>query len=222
FFFIWQSALGLDAKISGSHCGLVYQTPITLEATRSVSEIKELHFGTYNVLNLEYSPGKYVYDEVLKQKIFRPGMMKKPEWQMEGVARAIQEEKLDMVVLQEIEGMEPLRQFNQKYLNNAYQEILIEGNDGRGINIGFLVKKDLPLKIHVETHKDITWLDSAQTGDAKKLFSRDVPVLHIRRLETSDLDPPDVILMGTHYKSQRDRGGDIGSAILREAQVKKT
>src|SRR5690606_25865338 len=56
----------------------------------------------------------------------------------------------------------------------------------------------------------------------KKLFSRDVPVLHMRRLDASDLDPPDMIVMGTHYKSQRDRANDIGSAILREAQVKKT
>src|SRR5690606_14403915 len=93
----------------------------------------------------------------------------------------------------------------------------------RGINVGFLIKKDLPLKIHVETHKELTWIDpiKPELGE-KKLFSRDVPVLHMRRFETSDLDPPDMIIMGTHYKSQRDRAGDMGSAILREAQVKKT
>lgn len=229
--FIWILSLllvssytyALDPKISGSHCGLVFQTPITLSAKRAVSEIKELNFGTYNVLNLEFSPGRYVYDEALGQKVFKPAMIKKPEWQLDGIAKAIKEENLDIVVLQEVEGLEPLKYFNNKYFKNAYQEILIEGNDGRGINIGFLIKKDLPLKIHVETHKDITWVDplKAELGE-KKLFSRDVPVLHIRRLDTSDLDAPDLIVMGTHYKSQRDRAGDVGSAILRKAQVEKT
>src|SRR5690606_35674360 len=56
----------------------------------------------------------------------------------------------------------------------------------------------------------------------QKLFSRDVPVLHVRLQETSNVDPPDFIIMGTHYKSQRDRAHDVGSRFLRERQVKKT
>ncbi|MGE3757660.1 MAG: hypothetical protein AB7H97_07885, partial [Pseudobdellovibrionaceae bacterium] len=63
-----------------------------------------------------------------------------------GLAKVIQELSPDVVLLCEVGGLESLQNFNHYFLKNEYHCCLVEGNSDRGIDIGYLVKKDLSLK----------------------------------------------------------------------------
>ncbi|MBI3297277.1 MAG: hypothetical protein HYZ75_03870 [Elusimicrobia bacterium] len=186
---------------------------------RSLAALGRLKLGTYNVLNLFQNVGKHVPDPD------RPGELKKvsdsrpkEDWQLRDQAKAILESELDVVVLQEVENIAALDDFNERYLGGAYKTLLIEGNDARGIDVAFLVKKDLPLIVEQRTHKEELWTDPL-TGNTEKLFSRDLPSLIFR---AEGIAEPLFILLGTHFKSKRDRPGDHQSEIVRRAQVQRT
>jgi endonuclease/exonuclease/phosphatase family metal-dependent hydrolase len=187
----------------------------------ALEQIQELKLGTYNVLNLSKSVGHY--EDINGVRTFIPGSSLKPLEQTQGVAKAILEAKLDIVVLQEVEGIEALENFGREFLDNKYFPISLRGNDERGIDIGFLVKKNLPFEIQMDSYKAIKWIDpSDATGSEKLLFSRDLPVMKIYFTSAQPRGPPDMVLIGTHFKSQRDRARDPKSRIFREAQVKET
>ena len=204
-----------------SYCDLEFAEIRVLEGKRSLEDIEEMRFGTFNVLNLEFSPGKYVDNPQSGVREFTEGFITKDPKQTEGVAKAILAEDLDLVILQEVEGLEPLLRFNEKYLKGTYEVFLQKGNDGRGIEIGFLVKKDLPFKIRMQGQGYRSYVNP-ETGKAEPIFSRDLPALHIRHKSTSMNDPPDFIVAGTHYKSQRNRMNDPRSEKMRTKQVEET
>lgn len=186
-----------------------------------LQEIQELKIGTYNVLNLNMSVGKY--ETIKGKRVFISGKSEKPIWQRQQVARAIKESELDIIVLQEVEGLSSLEQFNKQFLSDEYFEICLKGNDERGIEIGFLVKKNLPFHIEVDSYKDLTWEDPLSGGEVEKLFSRDLPVMKIYFSDKSPQGPPDMVLIGTHYKSQRGKGEiDPTSKVKRAAQASET
>ncbi|MCO4754437.1 MAG: endonuclease/exonuclease/phosphatase family protein [Bacteriovoracaceae bacterium] len=203
------------------YCDLEFAPIHRLAGTRSVEELVETKIATFNVLNLEFSPGKYVTDELTGKREFVQGTITKEPEKLKEIADIIQEQKLDVIILQEVEGIEPLLRFNTKFLDDQYQVIMQNGNDTRGIEIGFLVKKDLPFDIRLHSHAHHSWINPAINKKAK-IFSRDLPALHIRLKTTSMNDPPDLIVAGTHYKSQRDRSNDPRSAKLRTKQVDET
>jgi len=190
---------------------------------RSLEEMKELRIATYNLLNLREHVGKYRYapDGTLVMK----GAPKQAELEkLAGKATAIREIGPDVLIAQEIEGgLETLQRFADEELDGAYNAYLTVGNDGRGINIGFLVKKDLPLTVELETHRDLKWLDPTRPGKAvSPLYSRDLPVMILRTPGQPKTDNPLLVVLGNHSKSMRDRPGDPGSVILRKAQADKT
>ena len=203
-----------------AQCELPYMPYKFINGTRKLSKISELKIGSYNVLNLEVSPGKYVLDPVSGIKTFTPQILKKDPTQTQEIANIILKEDLDIVVLQEIEGIAALEYFNKNFLANNYHELLIAGNDSRGIEIAFLVKKDLNLKYKFTTNKNIL-RKSSNKNSTSPLFSRDLPVLNIWPENASGADPPGLIIMGNHLKSQRNRGQDIRSVALRTEQVEQ-
>jgi predicted extracellular nuclease len=107
------------------------------------------------------------------------------EVQRNNTAHAILDAAPDILAVQEIENIYTLRIFNDTYLDNYFDRIIsIDGNDPRGIDVGFMVKKGAPVKIvGLRTHVD----DAENTGDsvrhgtsrdfgylaAKAVFSRD-------------------------------------------------
>jgi hypothetical protein len=147
------------------------------------------------------------------------GPVDKEEASRAAQARAILEEDLDVVVLQEVENIAALEQFAAEHLNGAYRAFLIEGNDERGIDVAFLVKKDLPFEIEQRSRKGETWSDPAQGGREVPLFSRDLTSLVIR---AAGRPQPLAVLFGTHMKSKRDRPGDPDSELQRRAQARRT
>ncbi len=122
----------------------------------------------------------------------------------------------DIVMLCEVGGIESLKNFNKHFMNDLYEPYLIEGNSDRNIDVGFLIRKTLTLKVELSSNKDrlINYLyphevQSLQNGYAVKgnteltshRFSRDVAELKVFFNNSSKAD---LIILLTHLKSRLD------------------
>jgi len=188
---------------------------------RALEDIHQLKVGSYNVENLFEQVGSHVPDPANPGKLKKVSDSKpKPEWALREEGKIILENDLDIVTLAEVENISALRAFNDRFLEGKYRVYLIEGNDERGIDIAFLVKKDLPFQIEQRSHKEETWVDPVLGGGPRTLFSRDLTSLIVR---VPGKVQPLFVLFGTHYKSKRDRDErDPESVIMRTAQVQRT
>ena len=95
-----------------------------------------------------------------------------------------------VLAVMEVENLTTLRLFNSKYMQNSFDRILlIDGNDARGIDVGFLVRKGVNAEIlEIRTHVDdaigggylpkSNRLDTKVTGQA--VFSRDCLEVDLR------------------------------------------
>jgi len=175
------------------------QSAASVPHKRTLEEIQSLRIMTFNVLNLFQTSEKVRREALGDSRAYVP--RRKPRKAVEGIAHAISEKEPDVVILQEVEDLKALEDPSAEFLGGQYQPLLQPGNDPRGINIGFLIKKDLPFLIEQERHKEITWKDPVD-DKVKPLFSRDLPVLLFRTEENAD---PFLILLGHHAKSQRDQ-----------------
>ena len=187
---------------------------------RTLESIARLKVGSYNVENLFEQVGSHVPDPANPGKLKKISDAKpKPEWALRAEGKLILENDLDILTLAEVEDIKALEDFNTRFLEGKYRTFLIEGNDERGIDVAFLVKKDLPFEIEQRSHKGETWNDPTLPGAPRTLFSRDLTALVVRAPGKS---APLFVLFGTHYKSKRDRPGDPESNIERAAQVQRT
>lgn len=96
----------------------------------------------------------------------------------------------DILAVQEVENLATLRIFNHKFLNDAFNRIiLVDGNDARGIDVGLLIRKGLAADVEeIRTHADealgggflpkSTRLDTTNVG--KAIFSRDCLEVDVR------------------------------------------
>src|SRR2546426_1139042 len=136
--------------------------------------------------------------------------------------KAILGAKPDILVVQEVENLATLRIFNSKYMENAFNRILlIDGNDARGIDVGFLIRKGvkadtLAIRTHVDDDKDGGFLDRSNRLDTKvtsqAVFSRDC-------LEV-DVDVKGTIFtfLVNHFKAQDQ---NLETPAKRERQATK-
>ncbi len=108
------------------------------------------------------------------------------------IARRIREVmNADVLAVQEVEHIELLRKFNRDYLGSMYpHQVLVEGNDGRLIDVGVLSK--LPIG-PIVSHQTATH----SSDRSKRVFSRDL--LQVTVLDSSG----DKLfnLYNTHLKS---------------------
>lgn len=197
---------------SGDSVPLPPAPPVAL---RRPEEIGKLTVVAYNMLNLGTHVGKFAYDPMTGTYTKIKGGQSKEARFREEQAAILAEVGADAVIAPEVEGLLALQQFNALDAGYAYHPILEPGNDGRGIDIGMMLRRDLPLRWEMRTHKNDMFRDPV-TGRTMKLFSRDIPVMILR---LGDDPRPLLILMGTHFKSKRDRPGDRQSRLLRKAQV---
>jgi hypothetical protein len=157
--------------------------------------------------------------------------------QLKALAREIEFMQADVLMLCEVGGRESLENFNKYFLNDAYVPYLIEGNSERGIDLGYLVRKTLPFKYDLISHKNrpIDFLypherpqvNAAQAtfdlGEPAKVltshrFSRDV--LELRLFGESDALK--CICLTVHLKSQLDPLGiDPFGRDRRRAELEK-
>ena len=138
----------------------------------------------------------------------------------------------DVVCLNEVGGEESLHNFNKHFLKGLYTPYLIEGNSDRGIDIGYLVRKNLNWLCELRTHKNrpLHFLYpheqqsnsyNAQHAPEKLIkthyFSRDCAEL---RVFTSGSEKPALIFLAVHLKSKLDPDGiDPAGRGRRQAEM---
>lgn len=93
-------------------------------------------------------------DEVQWQKLSNSIYPNKPLAKCKALAQIFQEIKADIIMFCEVGGLESLKNFNLLFLNNEYSTALIEGNSDRNIDVGFLIKKNLPFYFDLASNKN--------------------------------------------------------------------
>ncbi|MBC7540775.1 MAG: hypothetical protein H7281_18285 [Bacteriovorax sp.] len=153
---------------------------------------------------------------------------KKPVDKIEWIARTIKDINADITMMCEVGGIESLDLFNTKYLNSEYTPFLLKGNSDRGIEMGYLVKKEFALNtLHIShANESIEFNYHFEIMENKKLlpgaqypthkFSRDISELRILKD-----DKVVMILLLVHLKSKWDRDGiDFNGKERRKAELK--
>ncbi|MEQ1664536.1 MAG: hypothetical protein ABL927_04080 [Bdellovibrionales bacterium] len=145
------------------------------------------------------------------------------------LAEIIRETKPDILMLNEIGGFESLENFNKHFLNKEFTPYLKEGNSDRGIDVGYLVKKECPFKPILISHKDrpINFLYPHETltpsGGKSHYFSRDVSEMRLFRQAaagSSDDHQPWLTILLTHLKSKLDNNRiDFEGRMRRKAEL---
>ena len=118
-------------------------------------------------------------------------------------ALALREMRADVVCLQEVENFQALRAFHDRYLRRLAgldypHQILIEGNDGRGIDVAALSR--FPFA-HIATHQTLTFsalrLDKPKIVESSRdrIFKRDCLEIEV---EIGDKRLPVFVV---HFKS---------------------
>lgn len=148
------------------------------------------------------------------------------------IASIIRELKPDVLMLSEVGGAESLANLCELFLDGEWKPHLIEGNSDRGIDVGFLVRRDLDFVIELNSHRDrelgflypheslsrdsgYQHLRHAQRQSHR--FSRDVAELRLSSAESGQVE---VICLLTHLKSHLDRHGlDPGGRDRRRAEA---
>ncbi len=168
-------------------------------------------------------------NEVDWQKLSTSVHPNKPIKKLKALAQFLTAEKIDIVMLCEVGGLESLINFNQLFLNSQYSPALIEGNSNRGIDVGFLISKKLQTYFDIVSNKNrlINYLYPHERSEQLPLipgkttshkFSRDVVEL---RLFNKARENPWLVLLLTHLKSPLDpERKDPNGFERREAELK--
>ena len=204
-------------------------------------KLRLVEFNVENLfLYLDYFEGQdlSLLSEKEWQKLSTSVVGNKPLEHIRSLARAILDIDPDILMLCEVGGVESLANFSRLFLNDAYAVHLVEGNSDRGIDLGYLVRKSLPFKFDLFSHKHraIDFLYphevlSKETGYenlrsarlSSHRFSRDVLELRIYEdHHEDDSDEPVLIILLVHLKSQLDRTRiDPGGRDRRRAELEK-
>lgn len=175
---------------------------------------KELTFMTYNFANAFFKEAAIQRGDY--ESLRQLNIKFKDTEDLLKQRQIIREVDPDIVVGTELHKVEDVRFLleGDPELQNRYDVLLIEGNDRRGINIAFFVKKSLKFRYKLMSHRHMKWTDPV-TNRTVPLFSRDLPVLLLFR-EGEEI--PFLIVIGNHAKSKRDGDQDPESSRYRTAQ----
>lgn len=155
--------------------------------------------ASYNVKNL--------FDDIDDPDKADEDTPAKPAVEQKALAAVIDSSEADVLALQEVENIEALTEFRDKYgLAKEYPHlVLIEGNDRRGIDVAFMSRHPIS---NVKSHKDEVF---EIPGQEPRGFLRD--------LLQADIEIPKygpVRFFGAHLASKI--GGDR-SDVMREAEA---
>jgi endonuclease/exonuclease/phosphatase family metal-dependent hydrolase len=166
---------------------------------------------TFNVENFYLSPLHQGLDGHIEQRILQPGdtALKRVEL----LGQVFRDINADIFGLQEVFNEETLNEFNQHFLKDRYLVSLIEGNSDRGINIAYLVKKNLPYRLEHLTHRS---RPITPPGQKAYYLSRDLAELRLFDKKTDELS---MIFLCVHLKSKRsDTSSDFGGKKQRKQE----
>jgi hypothetical protein len=117
-------------------------------------------------------------------------------------------------MLVEVGGEESLHNFNQHFLVDRFQPFFLEGNSKRGIDLGFLIRKDLDWRPECLSNRETPVEVHTWKGKIISRFSRDVAELRLH--EGCQLK---IILLLTHLKSKISTLEDVGGKDVRTAEA---
>lgn len=166
---------------------------------------------TFNVENFFLSPLHQGLGGQIEQRILQPGdtALKRVEL----LGQVFRDINADIFGLQEIFNEETLTEFNKHFLDDRYLVSLIEGNSDRGINIAYLVKKNLPYRFEHLTHRS---RPITPAGQKPLYLSRDLAELRLFDKVSNQLK---MIFLCVHLKSKRsDTGSDFGGKKQRKLE----
>lgn len=135
-------------------------------------------------------------------------------------AQAIRDCDADVIFLQEVDGLEILRWFHDRYLARALDEpyehfALLEGNDRRGIDVAVMSRRGFPVRVMSNatlTYRDLDlWDDDLRRWGAApddRIFKRDALEVEV---ETGS---GNLTVWVCHFKSMTD-GRDRTMAVRR-------
>lgn len=152
------------------------------------------------------------------QKLTRATVANKPLKKVLWLAESLLHIDADLICVNEVGGEESLSNFAKVFLADKYVPHIIEGNSNRGIDVGYLLKRGLPLRAEIRSHKnrpiDFLYAHDVQTnlfnqasGDKQltsHLFSRDCSEL---RLYPEGKTCPGLVVLLVHLKSKLDPDG---------------
>lgn len=135
----------------------------------------------------------------------------KPKEKCQELAQCIRDHQADIVMVCEVGGPDSLANFAKYFLNDEYVSYSLPSNSDRGIDLGYLVKRSLPFKFHLQSHKD-----RLLRSKMYHYFSRDVLQLSI-----GEDDEVRMILLLTHLKSKLDmKKEDYEGRSRRQVEVR--
>ncbi len=182
----------------------------------SVRDSKTLRLVQFNVENLFLFLDLHNGQDLKKvteaewQKLSSSTAQNKQLRKTHALAAVIKDIDPDILMLNEVGGVESLENFNKHFLNSNFRVQLKEGNSNRGIDVGYLIKKELPFRELLLTHRNrplhFLYPHESQTaaGGKSHYFSRDVSEL---RLFDPGQNTPGVVILLTHLKSKLDADG---------------
>ncbi|MEU4391239.1 endonuclease/exonuclease/phosphatase family protein [Kribbella sp. NPDC023855] len=153
--------------------------------------VEALATGTSSV------PATYTFDDEHRRRLQLDGhgklLVSKPAADTERIAERLLAADVDVWVVQEVENMDVLREFNRDHLNGAYPHVMvIDGNDStRFIDIGILARRPVGGVTSFQRvfHPDVP---------TRPIFSRDLVEVEILDTEGRRL----LTVYGTHLKSK--------------------
>ena len=142
---------------------------------------------------------------------------KKPVEKIEWIARTIKEIDADITMLCEVGGLDSLDYFNSRYLNSNYLVALKKGNSDRGIEMGYLIKKNSNFDYTHYSHADrsINFNYPFEIQDNLAQFKNNLPKRHLPHKFSRDIselritkdNEVKMIILLVHLKSKWDRDG---------------
>lgn len=192
------------------------------------SDIRIMQLNAENLF-IFLDKDKSAYEEGLSESQWQAlscaSVPNKPLKKLSALSEVILDVQPHILALNEVGGQESLHHFNTLFLDGAYDEFLVEGNSDRGIDVGYLVRKDFGLRAELISHKErplqFLYPHEKQENPNKPshLFSRDCAEL--RLFQPDSLQNPFMILFLVHLKSKLDMEGiDPSGTLRREAEVK--
>ena len=97
----------------------------------------------------------------------------KPLVKLHDLAHSIKALDADLILLTEVGGLHSLQNFNEYFLDGAYQCFLEEGNSDRGIDMGYLIRG--PWESKIKSHRDYPL-----PHPTIQRFSRDVLLMELK------------------------------------------
>lgn len=133
----------------------------------------------------------------------------KPEGELQAMVRVIDKASPDIMIHSEVDTLQTMQEFSRKYLNSQYRTLLIDGNDGRGIDVGMYIRNDVPIHVEARSFKDLKDQDGI-------VFSRDAATFLLTKVGSQR---PMLAIVGVHLKSMRDVPGDPKGLLRRTREA---